>query len=67
MLRAPRRPFKQHIECRAHRHPEIVKVEAVTDRTVVTAHLAGDFPSSPVDLQYRFNVAGSKISVPEIG
>lgn len=31
-------------------------------QTVVTAHLAGDFPGSPVDLRYRFTLKGDLIA-----
>ncbi len=35
-------------------------------RTVVTSHLAGDFPGSPVDLRYFFVLEGDKIAELEI-
>lgn len=37
------------------------------DRTIVTAHLVGDFPGSPIDLRYRFTLDGQQISTLEIG
>ena len=46
---------------------EIVRAEVEGDRTVVTAHLSGDFPGSPIDLRYRFKLAGPKIDALEIG
>lgn len=36
------------------------------DRIVVTAHLAGNFPGSPVDLRYGFTLEGDSISRLEI-
>ena len=42
-------------------------VEAVADRTAVRAHLTGDFPGNPVDLDYRFKLAGAAITLLEIG
>ena len=42
---------------------------AVTDqdgKTVVTAHLVGDFPGSPIDLRYFFVLDGDKIASLEI-
>lgn len=36
------------------------------ERTVVTSHLAGDFPGSPTDLRYFFVLAGEKIADLEI-
>lgn len=35
-------------------------------RTVVTSHLVGNFPGSPVDLRYRFVIAGDRIAELEI-
>lgn len=36
------------------------------DRTVVTSHLAGDFPGSPVDLRYLFTLTDEAVSGLEI-
>jgi hypothetical protein len=36
------------------------------DRMVVTSHLTGEFPGSPVDLRYMFVLAGEKIAELEI-
>lgn len=41
-------------------------IEANGDRPVVTAHLSGDFPGSPVDLRYCFVLAGERIAALEI-
>lgn len=35
-------------------------------RTVVTGHLVGDFPGSPVDLRYIFAIADGRIAELEI-
>lgn len=35
-------------------------------RTLVTSHLVGDFPGSPVDLRYFFVLSGEKIAELEI-
>jgi len=35
-------------------------------KTVVTCHLVGDFPGSPVDLRFFFTLAGDKIASLEI-
>jgi hypothetical protein len=48
-------------------HAEVIAVEEVADGMVVTAHLTGDFPGSPIDLRYRFKLVGSKIAALEIG
>ena len=31
-------------------------------KTVVTAHLTGDFPGAPTDLTYRFGLTGNEIA-----
>lgn len=36
------------------------------DRVVVTGHLVGDFPGSPVDLRYLFDLDGARIARLEI-
>ena len=48
-------------------HAEVSDVETIGDRTIVTAHLTGDFPGSPIDLRYRFKLAGPEIASLEIG
>jgi len=35
-------------------------------KTVVTSHLVGNFPGSPVDLRFFFGLEGDKISSLEI-
>jgi hypothetical protein len=35
-------------------------------RTIVIAHLVGDFPGSPLDLRYAFTLKGDKIASLEI-
>jgi len=47
-------------------HAEAAATEEVADRTVVTAPLTGDFPGNPVDLGYRFRLAGLGIIAPMI-
>jgi ketosteroid isomerase-like protein len=36
------------------------------DQTTVTGRVTGDFPGSPIDLQYRFTLEGDKIARLEI-
>ena len=36
------------------------------DRIIVTSHLVGNFPGSPVDLRYLFRLEGDKIAELEI-
>jgi ketosteroid isomerase-like protein len=46
---------------------EPFKIEGGADRPVVTAHVTGDFPGSPVDLTYRFVIAAGAIAALSIG
>lgn len=46
---------------------EVMTVDETADRTIVTARVTGDFPGSPVDLRYRFKLAGPAIIALEIG
>ena len=41
-------------------------LEEVEGKTVVTAHVVGNFPGSPVDLRYFFGLRGDKIASLEI-
>jgi hypothetical protein len=43
-----------------------VASETVDGATVVTCHVTGNFPGSPVDLRYRFQLDGDKIASLEI-
>ncbi len=43
-----------------------VAIEEQAERIIVTAHLTGDFPGSPVDLRYAFTLAQDEISRLEI-
>lgn len=41
-------------------------IAQAADRTIVTSHLVGNFPGSPVDLRYIFELAGGAIARLEI-
>lgn len=43
-----------------------VAIEDQGDRVIVTAHLIGNFPGSPVDLRYAFTLSGDAIARLEI-
>jgi hypothetical protein len=43
-----------------------IAIEEKDGKTVVTSHLVGDFPGSPVDLRYIFVLHGDKIAALEI-
>lgn len=45
---------------------EPFKIVADGDRVVVTGHLEGNFPGSPVDLRYIFKLEGEQIAALEI-
>ena len=46
---------------------DIQSIEETVDRVIVMAHLTGDFPGSPINLSYRFQLSGGLISNLEIG
>lgn len=46
---------------------EPVAIERDEGFIVVTSHVAGDFPGSPVDLRYRFRLERGLIAALEIG
>jgi ketosteroid isomerase-like protein len=46
---------------------EPFKIEGESNRPVVTAHLTGDFPGSPIDLTYRFEIVDGAIAALSIG
>lgn len=43
-----------------------IRVEGKDGKYVVTAHVAGDFPGSPVDLRYLFTLQRQKVATLEI-
>jgi hypothetical protein len=45
---------------------EPLACEEKDGRTVVTSHLVGNFPGSPVDLRYFFKLAGDRIASLEV-
>ena len=45
---------------------EPFSIETKDEQTVVTSHLVGDFPGSPLDLRYVFILEGEKIARLEI-
>ncbi len=61
------RDWAQETRRKYRYHAEVLGTEAAGDRTIVTAHLTGDFPGNPIDLRYRFKLTGSKIIALEIG
>ena len=45
---------------------EPIAIEHENGKTIVTCHLVGDFPGSPVDLRYLFVLEGDRIAALEI-
>ncbi|WP_231472035.1 nuclear transport factor 2 family protein [Novosphingobium sp. CECT 9465] len=45
---------------------EPISIAPDGDRLIVTSHLEGDFPGSPIDLRYIFALDGEKIAALEI-
>lgn len=43
-----------------------IAIERERGRTVVTCHVEGNFPGSPIDLRYFFHLEGDKIDELEI-
>jgi hypothetical protein len=44
----------------------VVDIDEVDDRTIVTARVSGSFPGSPIELRYAFTLNGDKIERLEI-
>lgn len=64
--RAAIRQWKTDASAKYNYTSEPVGVEHREGKTVVTSHLVGDFPGSPVDLRYFFVLDGDKIASLEI-
>jgi hypothetical protein len=45
---------------------EVLKSVTADGRTIVTGHVSGNFPGSPVELSYAFTLKGDKIARLEI-
>ena len=65
--RAAIRAWAAEVRRQYHFHAAALAVEEAGERTIVTAHLTGDFPGNPVDLRYRFKLDGREITALEIG
>ena len=46
---------------------EPFRLEHAEGRVIVTSHLVGNFPGSPIDLRYSFSLSGDKIAGLAIG
>lgn len=60
------RQWKAHASAKYTYTVDPFSIVAEGERTVVTSHLAGDFPGSPTDLRYVFLLADETIAELEI-
>lgn len=60
------RQWKAHSATKYSYTAEPVAIATEGGRTVVTSHVVGDFPGSPIDLRYFFTFAGDRIATLEI-
>jgi ketosteroid isomerase-like protein len=56
------RAWAEETSRKYHHRTDPSAAEEAADRTVVTARVSGDFPGSPIDLRYRFRLAGRQIA-----
>jgi predicted GNAT family acetyltransferase len=61
------REWAQEVRRKYRFNAEVVAAAEIAEQIVVTAHLAGNFPGSPVDLKYRFTLDGDAIVALKIG
>lgn len=60
------RQWKAHSGTKYTYTADPVSIAVEGDRTVVTSHVVGNFPGSPIDLRYFFTFAGDRIATLEI-
>ena len=58
--------WKAEVSAKFRYTVERLAADVSGNQTTVTGRLTGDFPGSPVDLQYRFTLEGDKIARLEI-
>lgn len=64
--RAAIRQWKSESSAKYNYTSEPVAVASQDGKIIVTGHVVGDFPGSPVDLRYAFTVEAGKIASLEI-
>ena len=64
--RAAIKAWKTEASAKYEYTSEPIACEEKDRKTVVTSHLVGNFPGSPVDLQFFFKLEGDKIASLEI-
>lgn len=53
--------WKDDVSAKYQYTTELMTSENTNGKTVVTSRIAGDFPGSPIDLRFFFELAGEKI------
>lgn len=61
------RAWAERTSRRYHHRTDPTGIAEAAGRTVVTARVTGDFPGSPIDLRFHFNLADRQITGLEIG
>jgi len=64
--RAAIKKWKEDVSAKYEYTSELLKCEQKDGKIVVTCRLTGNFPGSPVDLRFFFQLAGEKIASLEI-
>lgn len=64
--RAAIRQWKSESSAKYNYTSEPIAVESRDGATIVTGHVVGNFPGSPVDLRYAFTLKAGKIASLEI-
>ena len=60
------REWAEEVSKRYHPSVEVIRVEAMDGKTVLSGRVSGNFPGSPVELRYVFTLDGGKIARLEI-
>ena len=61
------RAWMDHTTAKYRVTVEVIDAAETAGQTVVTARVSGSFPGSPIELTYRFTLAGDAITGLEIG
>ena len=58
--------WKDDVSAKYQYTTELMTSENTNGKTVVTSRIAGNFPGSPIDLRFFFELAGEKIASLEV-
>ena len=64
--RAAIKQWKADVSAKYEYTSDLLACEQKDDRTVVTSRLTGNFPGSPVNLRFFFELEGDKVALLEI-